>query len=143
MKEEELLLLNEILQKYAQITIHKGDQLLYTGPVNGNLTAGDDGMSETHKISLGAFSPQSEESLKVELSLSPNLDHTFESLTGRVDWVFCAQGDELDSEAKSVSSVIPKTGDDAAVIPAICTGILALLAALFLFIWRKYLERYH
>lgn len=98
-RQQELVL--QMLEKYAAIKITHGDRTIYEGPVYGNL----DKKSNTMKndISLGRFKAGNEEELKVKLSMDPAMDNEFMKLTGKVKWIFTAEGEDQ-SESSSKGS---------------------------------------
>lgn len=131
--EEQLMLIQKLLTEYAQIQICREDQILYSGPVDGNLT-GTTGirMDEAGKLYLGTLAAGEERSLTVTLQLSPEMENEYQSLTGKVDWVFTAQGED------SAAASVPKTGDDTELlIPVICFWTSALLLISAAVSWRK------
>lgn len=130
--QEEQELLDKILNKEAQIVVRNGKEILYKGPVSGNPSRKKNSMGERNKISLGKFSAGSEKNLIVELSLSPMLEHSNEKLTGRIDWIFCAEGEET-----SIVSSVPKTGDNTKIMMYICIGIAAFLIFCLLVVRRN------
>lgn len=131
--EQQLALIQKILTEYAQIQISCAGQILYSGPVDGNLTgASGERMDEAGKLSLGYLQAGEERSLTVTLQLSSEMDNEYQSLTGKVDWVFTAQGED------SVAASIPKTGDDTELmLPVICFWSSTLLLISAMISWRK------
>jgi len=93
----------QLLQKYAEIELLQGEELLYSGPV-GSVEPGGYGDKE---ISLGSFDSGAEKMLTVKLTLSPEMDNRFQSLTGKVKWVFTARGED----GTSTVAAVPVTGD--------------------------------
>lgn len=93
----------QLLQKYAEIELLQGEELLYSGPV-GTVEPGGYGDKE---ISLGSFDAGAEKMLTVKLTLSPEMDNRFQSLTGKVKWVFTARGED----GTSTVAAVPVTGD--------------------------------
>lgn len=100
--------IQELLEKNAQIRISRGNQVIYQGPLSGNLEA----QTETLKkdISLGTFEAKEEKMLTVLLALSPDMDGEYEKLTGKVRWVFSAKG-EGETGKTTASPNVPVTGD--------------------------------
>lgn len=92
MSEEQLNRVNQLLQKYALIELRVGDRVLYSGSVSGNLTGGGSTMKED--ISLGLYPAGQTGAITVRLSLDPEMDNQFLSLTGKVRWVFTVRGSE-------------------------------------------------
>lgn len=92
--QQVIALVQEMLQKYAIVRVTNQDgQLIYDGPADGNLAvdkSAPDSMSKP--ISLGAFAKDKPQSLSVELSLNPEMDNQYQSLLGKVTWVFSASG---------------------------------------------------
>lgn len=120
LQPEEQKLLEQLLQEEAQIVIRSEKKTLYEGPVNGNVSGNSDSMGSRHRIPLGEFHAGQSKELIVELALNPELDTTYESLTGRVNWVFCAEGEE------PVTAYVPKTGDRTPWMQTISMGVLSL-----------------
>lgn len=98
MTDKQLSLVNEMLEKYAVIEVSSGRTVIYKGPVSGNL--GGSGSTMKRDISLGVFEPSQSVELTVKLELDPEMDNQYESLVGKVKWVFSAEGEE----EKTVSS---------------------------------------
>lgn len=94
MTESQLKLVSEMLRKYAMIEVHYEDTIVYRGPVSGNLTGSGNTMK--NNISLGRFKSGTEKALTVKLELKPEMDNRYETLTGKVKWVFSAGGDDQD-----------------------------------------------
>lgn len=129
LNQEEQKLLEQILHEDAQIMIRDGQKKIYEGPVSGNPTKNHPSMGEQNRILLGNFSADSEKELIVELSLSPKLDHSCKSLTGRINWVFCAEGEDT-----STASYVPKTGDQTRWLMYISLAVLsAMIIGLLLY----------
>ena len=72
------------------VEIRQDCKVLYQGAVDGNVTGA--GWSMKENISLGDFAAGEGKSLVVKLSLSEEMDNQYQSLLGRVNWVFSAQG---------------------------------------------------
>ncbi len=129
---EELLLIKEMLEKYAQIEIKTDDKILYSGAVDGNpenVSSGDS-MGEESTLLLGTYSTGEEKELIVTLKLSPDMETKLSELTGKVQWVFTAVGEEVDSAS------VPKTGDDTPLLAV----FLSLTAGNFLLLFAWYLR---
>ena len=123
MSAKQRMLVEKLLSSYAQIQIRCGDKILYSGPVDGNLNGSGQTMKEA--ISLGTFQKGEKKTLKVSLSLSPEMDNQFLSLTGKVQWVFEARGEENRKGTVKSSAIVPKTGDDA---PLLQTAAILLIS---------------
>ena len=80
----------KLLSRYAVVEIRQDSKVLYQGAVDGNVTGA--GWSMKENISLGDFAAGEGKSLVVKLSLSEEMDNQYQSLLGRVNWVFSAQG---------------------------------------------------
>ena len=129
-------LIDQMLKQYADITITTDSgKLIYSGPVWGGIdkeSNGNDSMK--YAISLGTLSTGSAEHLKVNLSLSPDMDNQYQSLLGLVKWVFAASGGS--------STAFPNTGDTSAT--PIILYILSSVSGTSLFvmlIFRKVTEK--
>ena len=126
--KEKALLVKMLLSEYATIEVKEGDQIIYSGPVDGNLAGKNNTMREA--ASLGVFAPNSSKDLTVTLELSPEMDNKCMDLIGKVTWIFEAIGTENGNGEKpngptpagssiggsSIgnslgSSIVPKTGD--------------------------------
>ena len=90
MSQENLELVEKLLSRYAVVEIRQDSKVLYQGAVDGNVTGA--GWSMKENISLGDFAAGEGKSLVVKLSLSEEMDNQYQSLLGRVNWVFSAQG---------------------------------------------------
>lgn len=99
----DLELIDLILREYAEVSVSNNGEIIYSGPVWGNLDSDTDSMK--NRISLGRYMPGESSVIEVRLILSPEVGNEFEELIGKVEWVFlCEDG--------SVSPVIvPQTGD--------------------------------
>lgn len=128
MSAKQRMLVEKLLSSYAQIQIRCGDKTLYSGPVDGNLNGSGQTMKEA--ISLGTFQKGEKKTLKVSLSLSPEMDNQFLSLTGKVQWVFEARGEESPKGTVKSSAIVPKTGDDTPLLQT--AAILLISAGLFM-----------
>ena len=89
MTEEEQKLLDELLAKYALITVKDGTKTLYQGAVDGNLDG--KGWSMQKNISLGTIEAGKGKNLNVTLSVSPDMDNRYQNLLGKVKWIFTAE----------------------------------------------------
>ena len=89
MTEEEQKLLDELLAKYALITVKDGTKTLYQGVVDGNLDG--KGWSMQKNISLGTIEAGKGKNLNVTLSVSPDMDNRYQNLLGKVKWIFTAE----------------------------------------------------
>ena len=118
---EEAELLKKLLSEYARIRIEEGEYPLYQGPVDGNLQAGETEESMGRRIPLGKFRPREGKSLRVTLSVSPEMGNEYMDLLGKVRWVF---------EAEDASSDYPDTGD-----PTPLTGCWFLVLASLTAAW--------
>lgn len=92
MSERQRELVDRMLKKYAAIEITYGKKVIYKGPVSGNLDKKSNTMRKD--ISLGQIEPGEEKELKVKLSMDPAMDNEFMELTGRVKWIFTAEGED-------------------------------------------------
>ena len=102
--------LQKLLTEYAVIEIRENDKVLYQGSVDGNLTR--QGWSMKNDISLGHFAAGSGKSLIVQLSLSEDMDNTYEEMLGKVKWVFTAAGGAFGPEKENESSGASDTVKD-------------------------------
>lgn len=138
-----------LLQKYARIKVMQGEKLLYEGPADGNLTG--KGLSMAKDISLGSFDAGKSEKLTVTLSVDPAMDNSYQSLIGKVNWIFTASGEDGSGQesgnggsggngsesgsgsasgwGNSAGKVGPKTGDDTPIMPLIFLLGISVLAA--------------
>lgn len=130
MSDEQSRLVNQMLNEYAAIEIMNGEETIYEGPVSGNLS----GARQTMKndISLGMFIPHNIETLKVKLSLSPDMDNKFLELSGKVKWVFMAKG----ADGEEVSTVHPAQTDDENSVCLFAILVCISIFALFI-LWKK------
>ena len=96
MTEEEQKLLDELLTKYALITVKDGTKTLYQGTVDGNLDG--TGWSMKKNISLGTIEAGKEKNLNVTLAVSPDMDNRYQNLLGKVKWVFTAEETEKENQ---------------------------------------------
>ena len=104
--KEELSLMKKFLTQYAMIEIREGEELLYQGPVEGNLS-GQEGDSMRSPLPLGRFSPGETKALSISLQISPEMDSAYMPLAGKVHWVF---------QANDIWSEYPYTGDDTGIV---------------------------
>lgn len=81
MSSEQLALVEQMLNKYATITIQNNGSTLYEGPVSGNSSTGTNMLSTP--ISLGKFSAGAEKNLTVSLAVSPEMDNQYLELLGK------------------------------------------------------------
>lgn len=124
MSEEQRKMVYLMLSKYVWITVKQEEEILYSGPVDGNIHKTGQSMGEA--ISLGSFLSDQEKELIVTLSVSPEMEHDMQLLSGRVQWNFSAKGQEKGQI--TVSQMIPKTGDETAwhiygISMLVCAGI--------------------
>ena len=159
MSQKKRELVQQLLTRYAKIEIKEGNKVLYQGTVDGNLT--NDGWNMKENISLGSFKAGQGKNLVVKLTLDEEMDNEYQSLLGKVKWIFSAQiqlpegnekekkeekkenvitgasGYRKDVEKKEIVSAVtsPKTGDETQVFGK----MIALFAALFcmIFSWKK------
>lgn len=142
---ENIELVNEMLQKYATVTITDAEgKTVYKGPIWGNYVKesnGNDSMKDN--ISLGTYTTGERKDLTVTLTLDSSLDNKYQDLWGLVKWVFLAQGDEIEPGTDNPSTTgsasttgstsktgsQPKTGDNSSMIFWII-GMAASIAAL-------------
>lgn len=115
MSKKQLKLVEQMLKQYAAIEITYGKETIYKGPVYGNPDKKSAAMkndtmknnsikndSMKNDISLGTFKANKEKTLTVKLSMDPAMDNEFMSLTGKVKWIFTAEGkDNTDSDKGS------------------------------------------
>lgn len=126
--QKQLLLVKELMEKYAEIEVMQGETKLYRGPVSGK--GSDDSMRE--EIPLGKFSAGEQKELTVRLAVSPEMDNEYQELTGKVKWIFSACGED----GKVVAESAPVTGDTShigmwtALLTA--SGLAFLIAAVLL-----------
>ena len=106
--EDQKRRIQELLEKKAQIRISQGNRVIYQGTLSGNLEAQTGTLKKD--ISLGIFEAREEKMLTVLLALSPEMDREYEKLTGKVRWVFSAQGEGSIGKT-TVSPNVPVTGD--------------------------------
>lgn len=158
MSSQQLALVKQLLTQYAVIQVKEGKTVLYQGTADGNLTK--TGWSMKEDISLGNFGAGEGKSLVVTLSLSPEMDNQCQSILGKVQWVFTAEGEEKEKDQdtegsktgdrniasggsgkastgsiRTASAISPKTGDDTRILP----GLLLMAASSFcaVFSWKK------
>lgn len=130
MSEEQLKLVKKMLEEHAVIQIVQGKEVLYEGPVSGNLNGSRDTMKK--EISLGSFQPHNTEELKVRLSMAPEMDNEFLELSGKVKWIFTAKGDN-----ETISAVYPeKTGLEKNLVWCAAALVLGALSGICLLILR-------
>ncbi|MDL2258231.1 hypothetical protein LJC42_03605, partial [Eubacteriales bacterium OttesenSCG-928-K08] len=108
-------LVNEMLQKYATVTIKDSSgKLIYEGAVWGNYpneptTGKMDSMR--NNINLGRFRTGDTLGMTVSLTLDPQLDNRYQDLWGRIKWVFSAMGDDDDDGPIITPPVNPNDPD--------------------------------
>lgn len=145
MSDRQSKLVKQMLKKYAVIEITCGEETIYKGPVSGNLDKKSDTMK--NDISLGEFRPDDEKKLKVKLAMSPEMDNEFMELTGKVKWVFTAEGGDgkhrsnggsgQESGAQTtVTAVYPeKTGLEKTFEYGAAVFAVSFLAGILLLMW--------
>lgn len=101
--KRQLLLIKELMEKYAEIEVMQGETRLYRGPVSGK--GSEDSMQE--EIRLGKFSAGEQKELIVRLAVSSEMDNEYQNLTGKVKWIFSACGED----GKVLVESAPVTGD--------------------------------
>lgn len=106
MTKKQKKLVKQLLEEYAVIRVEENGEVLYEGPVCGKDTDG----TMQKDISLGEFAAGESRKLTATVSLSPQMDNRYQNLTGKVRWVFSAQGED----GKVVRGVAPVTGDPTA-----------------------------
>lgn len=122
--QKQILLIRELMEKYAQIEVLQGERVLYSGPVCGS----GDQTSMREEISLGKFAAGEKKELTVRLSVSPEMDNEYQNLTGKVIWIFSACGED----GKTYVESAPVTGDMSRAdmwIALLVTSSLAFLIA--------------
>ena len=97
--------LQKLLSEYAIIEIRENEKVLYQGSVDGKLTG--QGWSMKKDISLGDFGAGVGKSLVVQLSLSEDMENTYEELLGKVKWIFTAAGDASELQEENEVSEDP------------------------------------
>lgn len=82
--------INTLLKEYATITIKNGNDIIYDGPIWGNLDSQSESAPETMKnnISLGEFVATQTKNLIVTLSVSSDMGDEYQGLIGNIKWVF-------------------------------------------------------
>ena len=110
MTEEDQKLLDELLTKYALITVKDGTKTLYQGTVDGNLEG--KGWSMKKDISLGSIETGKEKNLNVTLTVSPDMDNRYQNLLGKVKWVFTAEKAEKENQQNSGNSDPDENGQN-------------------------------
>lgn len=143
---ENIALANRMLQEYAQVTISRGTTLVYAGGIWGNYPSEATGANSMRAyISLGNFAAGESKELTVTLTLSADLDNTYQNLWGKIKWWFLAYDDTPDETPApgctatptpgSSGGTNPKTGDSAKTLyyisgiclaGTVCTALLAL-----------------
>ncbi len=78
--------INTLLKRYATITIKNDGNIIYEGPIWGNLDKDSDTMK--NNISLGEFAATGSKNLVVTLSVSQEMSDEYQGLIGNVKWVF-------------------------------------------------------
>lgn len=131
MSSEQLALVEQMLNKYATITIQNNGSTLYEGPVSGNSSTGTNMLSTP--ISLGKFNAGAEKDLTVSLAVSPEMDNQYLELLGKVRWVFTGTGED----DTAVSGIVPKTGDINMIPVAVSFATATLLLGCGLTLIRK------
>lgn len=131
MSSEQLALVEQMLNKYATITIQNNGSTLYEGPVSGNSSTGTNMLSTP--ISLGKFNAGAEKDLTVSLAVSPEMDNQYLELLGKVRWVFTGTGED----DTAVSGIVPKTGDINMIPVAVSFATATLLLGCGLILIRK------
>ncbi|MEG0664700.1 MAG: BsaA family SipW-dependent biofilm matrix protein [Clostridia bacterium] len=105
--EKEKNLINQLLRDFTSIKIlNESGQILYNGPVYGNLENGNFPDSMKQNISLGKFNKNENKGLYVQLTLDPLMDNEYRELIGKVDWIFSA----ADTETIISDGENPNTG---------------------------------
>ncbi len=113
MTAEQRELVRQLLEKYAVIEVTEEGRVIYQGPVSNENSMRTD-------ISLGQFSAGSGKELDVKLSLSPQMDNRYQKLTGKVQWIFSARGED----GTVLQATAPQTGDIS--YPAMWAAIFAV-----------------
>lgn len=151
--DKEKKLVKKLLDSYTFLEVRQGSRVLYQGPASGKGTGKNTSMKRN--ISLGTILPGKEKELAVTLSVSPQMGNSYQALTGKVDWIFTASGEEAadgggdrgngtggsgggsPSGSKGISEgkISPKTGDGTEVSCQLALlGISGLLTALILWL---------
>ena len=94
--EGDMALIEDLLKKYATITIKNQDAVIYEGAVWGNLDAANGSMKEN--ISLGTFNKNETKNLSVFLNVDPLMDNRYQRVLGKVKWVFTVSGGKSASD---------------------------------------------
>jgi len=111
-EEAQLELINRMLREYAIITVTHAGNVIYNGPVWGNLeypegaVAFTDNGTMRENISLGMFDAGEEKTMYVDITLSTAMRNEFMELMGVVQWVLAAQGGE---EPETTTTTEPTT----------------------------------
>ena len=126
MSSQQRKLVEQMLSEYAVITVKQGKNVLYHGPADGNLSGKGQNMSRD--ISLGKIEKNGKNSLTVTISLSHEMDNELQALTGKVKWIFSAEGQE---STGTVSASVPKTGDTTDFSAAVASFVFSILLFCF------------
>lgn len=91
---QELQKVNDLLQKYATITVRNNSgQTLYNGAIWGNYTTDPVGNnSMKNDISLGKLAASGSTDITVDLELDPTIENDYQDLAGNISWVIRATG---------------------------------------------------
>ncbi|MDO5540166.1 MAG: BsaA family SipW-dependent biofilm matrix protein [Eubacteriales bacterium] len=125
--DQQTELIRKLLQDHAMIELQEENDVLYSGAAGKKFR--EDG--ENGKISLGNFSPGQKKILTVKLTLSPEMDNRFQSLTAKVKWIFSARGED----GTTVKTEVPVTGDGTEIenwILCLWAGITVFTVAIWL-----------
>ena len=109
-------LIDNLLKKYARITVASEDgEQIYSGPIWGNPTAEDSSEpSMKEPYSLGDFASGQTKKMYVNLYLDENMDNEYKDLLGKIEWVFTAEGNEIDSDTATETDTGSETDTDTA-----------------------------
>lgn len=141
MSKRQQELVKELLETCAVIEIRQGKKIIYEGPVSGNLGQSSETMK--NDISLGIFKAGEKKELLVKLSLDPEMDNEFMKLTGKVKWIFTAEGGNAGKTSKdgsqdTVFTVYPdKTGIEQVFPWSAAVLAAGILLELLLLCWER------
>ena len=116
--------LQKLLTEYGRIQVRTREDNLYEGAPDGNLQGRSEEASLGTKICLGEWETDETKELVVSLHLSPEMDNSFMALSGKIRWIFSAEGREPYSETILTPSPLPlQTATPSPVPGSSTTGI--------------------
>lgn len=95
-KEEALVKM--LLSKYAKIEVKNGTELIYKGPVDG--LSSTSGYTMASDIDLGKISSNAYTNLTITLTVDPDMETEYQSLLGKVSWVFTVNEEDKKDNTK-------------------------------------------